>query len=126
LPKEFRNVKRLRDHDLIDPNNGNATPGIAYVNAIDTFFESILESKAMIITINISGVSNISEVIKFVDNEKPVGCIPIILLVGDRILDSFAPMEKITASYNTFPIVSAPQEEVVNLSSIIVDSYSVN
>jgi hypothetical protein len=125
LPKEFRNIKRLRDSNLIDPDNVNATPGVVYVNAIDTFFESILASRAMIITINLSGISNVSEVVKFIDSEKPVGCIPIILLIGDSVQESFSPMQKIKSSYKAFPIVSAPQEEVVNLSSIIVDSYSV-
>ena len=101
----------------ISPNTNNLLDK-RLVNPLDTFFQAILSSRALIITVDLSMVSNAQGLFNFISREVPFGAATILLcylpsiseanyslqLCGDSVLLSTMGVEMVPASPDQFSI----------------------
>jgi len=125
--KEYRNLKLLKNSELIKPSDptSDQDAAITYVNAIDVFFETILSQLAMVVIIDHKQVKDkFRAVMRFINKEQPVGCMPIIILLGPAYSDTYALTDNVASEFDSFEIDDSSGESTADLNSIIVDSYS--
>jgi hypothetical protein len=125
--KEYRNLKRLRKDEIINPADpmSDHTDGYTTVNGIDVLFEAILGDVGCVVIINMAQLgSNQKQLIRFLTKEQPIGACMIIMLrypdLGDKtLLNNF-----IAEDIDAFQITDANEKTDCSFNSIIVDSYA--
>lgn len=125
--KEYRNLKRLIDGEIIKPSdpNGNHTAAVKQVNALDVFFEAVLKQIGSVLIIDLNQVkTNYTEIVRFATREQPAGSCIILIVRYPNQEDSVSINNLFDTSYESFDVEDSSAESTTNLNSIIVDSYT--
>ena len=124
--KEYRNIKNLRNAEIIDPATPNSThkPGLKPVNGIDVLFEAILGKTCLFIEIEYAQVEkHFRETVRFINREQPAGVTLILVIRHPDIVQNENLNDLINDSVTHQEISQSTQSTNANLNSIIVDSF---
>lgn len=109
--REYRNIKRL--------NTAKAT-----VNALDIFFQGILSNKAFVIKLNGDMISNLTEVVSFINREHPCGCLPIVIMEYPDLEDTISSSSLISDSFNYSVLTDDQINENLTMGDIVDEEFT--
>lgn len=98
------------------------TDGDKGVNALDVFFDGVLGITAMVICIDQAMVRDLREVYQFINEQKPVGCTPIVLVRNFTFDDEWSMSDSVQDSAVIYPYAELSVSDTVSLSAVVVDS----
>ncbi|NDB65853.1 MAG: hypothetical protein EB168_09325 [Euryarchaeota archaeon] len=106
-------------NDLVQLEAGQETQ----LNALDLFFEGFLDLKTIILEIDAGTVTDLSALLRFIDTNKPVGSLTLVLLEYPAIDSDVNLSGVVTDTVRTYAMADVVTvSEILDLSSIIVDS----
>jgi hypothetical protein len=107
-----------------------ALPNSKLINALDFFFEAVLQKKGMVILIDRDQIENLSSFYRFMQREMLAGVVPIVISRSSRLeIESVSVGDTIDVDSSALTIAPTTPRvllEAVDLSSVMTDAVTLN